>query len=165
MTTSHQKFTITVFIAYLIAVLLIGFWPTPVDRPLAGALTKGIAWLHRHGMPGFIGYSDIEFVANVVFFIPMGIITTLWNKNPMRSVAIGTYASLSIELLQELVLPQRYPSVFDIIANTIGAAIGAFLLHPLIAWLIARHDSRALALEKEYDEFDDLMESRPANDE
>lgn len=160
MKTSHFRLTILVFAAYLVAVLLIGFWPIPVDRPLAGFLAQFISWLHHIGMPESIGYREIEFVANVLFFVPMGTITTLWIKNPWRSIALATYASLIIEILQELLLPERLSSVSDIVANTFGAILGALLFYPLTVRLIHRYDSDRLARKQEYELLENLMKPR-----
>jgi len=46
----------------------------------------------------------------------------------LRAIAIGATLSLSIELLQWLAIPGRVTSLGDWIANTLGAALGAWLL-------------------------------------
>ena len=119
---------------YVATLIAIAFWPTPIDRPITGALSKSIDLLHRRGLPNFIGYKDIEFMANVLLFIPVGGIIATWNNNLGRTIVFATYASLSIELVQELTLPQRFATVMDIVANTIGAAIGGVVFPTLLAW-------------------------------
>ncbi|WP_313811129.1 VanZ family protein [Glutamicibacter sp.] len=140
MKTSHLRLSIAVFLTYLIAVLLVAFWPVPVDRPIRGSLDGFIEWLHRHGLPKIFGYREIEFTANILFFVPMGSILAMWNNNRFVAVSIATYVSISIETVQELALPQRYSSVFDILANTLGAVLGTFLFYPLVNLLITRYD-------------------------
>ena len=75
--------------AYLVALVLIVFWPTPVDRPAAGTLHSLIVWIHSHGVPTFIGYNTIEFTANIVMFVPMGIIASGWIKKAWLGAALG----------------------------------------------------------------------------
>ncbi len=112
---------------YLVALVLIVFWPTPVDRPAANDLNNFIAWMHRHGVPTFIGYGKIEFSANIVMFIPMGIIASVWTKRAWAGLLVGFAASVCIELGQALFLAERFASVIDVLANTLGAGIGATL--------------------------------------
>ncbi|WP_160320856.1 hypothetical protein [Arthrobacter alpinus] len=49
-TTSH-KIAVVLAIIYFAALAGILFWPSPVDRPITGALTHVIMWLHSHGLP------------------------------------------------------------------------------------------------------------------
>lgn len=111
--------------AYLLALAFIVFWPVPVDKPAAGTLTKLIAWLHRHGMPEFIDYAQIEFSSNILLFVPMGIIAAVWTKNAWLGLWIGFLSSCIIETGQALFLAARFPSALDLLANTLGAGIGA----------------------------------------
>ncbi|WP_209676685.1 VanZ family protein [Arthrobacter stackebrandtii] len=110
---------------YGVAVIAIVFWPTPVDRPAAGGLKATLEWLHQHGLPQAIGYNQVEFSANVAMFIPMGIIAAAYFKNVLLGALAGAFASSLIELSQALFLPARYASGLDVVANTLGAAIGA----------------------------------------
>ncbi len=122
--------------AYLVALALIVFWPTPVDKPAAGFLDQTISWLHHHGMPKFVGYAQIEFSSNILLFVPMGVIASVRLKSVWLSVGIGFLASCIIELSQALFLSARVPSVLDVVANTLGAAVGAgiyFLAHRRLA--------------------------------
>lgn len=128
MTRAHQslhRIAVGVIAAYLMALALIVFWPVPVDKPAAGTLTKLIAWLHRHGMPEFIDYAQIEFSSNILLFVPMGIIAALSTRNAWWGLGIGFLTSCTIELGQALFLAARFPSTLDVLANTLGASIGA----------------------------------------
>jgi glycopeptide antibiotics resistance protein len=70
----------------------------------------------------------INFVGNIVMFIPIGILLPLlWKKydRAWRTVGIGFLLSLIIEILQ---LPQmRSSDVDDLWLNTLGACIGYVL--------------------------------------
>ena len=70
-------------------------------------------------------YTVLEFVANVALFVPFGVLWSLAapRLRPMAVVALGLAISCGIELVQ-LLLPSRVPSVSDIVANTLGAALG-----------------------------------------
>ena len=98
---------------YLVALVLIVFWPTPVDRPAAANLNRFIDWMHSHGVPAFIGYRDIEFGANIALFIPM------W-FGPL----LGLLTSILIEVSQATFLAERFASGLDVVANTAGAVTG-----------------------------------------
>jgi len=83
----------------------------------------GIAWF---------GQGWIEFVANILLFLPLGaLLTVMWAK-PWWSLLVAVALSVAAELVQ-LLLPARFPSLRDIVANAVGAAIGV-----LIGWLILR---------------------------
>lgn len=111
--------------AYLVALALIVFWPTPVDKPAAGSLQLVIDWLHGHGMPTFIDYAQIEFSSNILLFVPMGIIAAVWTRKAWFGLGIGFLTSCVIELGQALFLAARFPSGLDVLANALGAGIGA----------------------------------------
>ena len=91
-------------------------------------------------------YAVWEFIANIVLFLPVGVLWVLWvQQSTARSLSwwwaapIGLTLSAIIEATQALVLPDRFADVRDLIANTLGSAIGA----ALTAWLIASLHARA----------------------
>ncbi|MGZ0711733.1 VanZ family protein (plasmid) [Coraliomargarita sp. W4R53] len=105
--------------AYALALALIVFWPTPVDRNAAGllqAISAAIPWL---------SYSVIEFTANIVLFVPLGALgAMLLPRRPVLVIAIALGVTVIIESVQALLLAQRTPSGLDIVANTFGAVVG-----------------------------------------
>lgn len=124
----RYRISLIITITYLIALLLIVFWPTLVDKPISGTLTEAIRWLHGIGMPKFIGYNKIEFAANILLFIPMGYIAATWLRKPWMALLLGFLVSGVVELGQSLWLPARFSSVLDIVANTLGAGVGIAIL-------------------------------------
>lgn len=123
---ARLRWLIAAGMAYALVVAAVAFWPTPVDRPVDGALATTLGWLHRHGLAPEFGYTQLEFLANVAFFVPLGLIAGLW-LGPRRwwlAVACGAAASAVIETVQLLFLAERVASWSDIAANTIGAAAG-----------------------------------------
>jgi VanZ family protein len=102
--------------------------------PEAGALAFLGVW------PRYLTAFDI--VVNVAAYVPFGILVGLalarrW-RHPELLLAVtaaGAMLSLSLEALQSL-LPGRFASIVDLMANAAGAALGALLApwlgHPLL---------------------------------
>ena len=121
-----------VTVAYLAVVAWITLNPAPGDpagNPLLRLLLRAVS-----AMPGlgWVDYAVAEFSANVLLFVPMGLLFTLvlgrWRW--WLAVAIGVVATLTIEFVQ-LFLPARFSTASDLIANTLGTLLGvgiAFLL-------------------------------------
>ena len=131
---------------YFAALAGILFWPSPVDKPIGSELSQLIAWLHNFGIPTWlVGYKQIEFAANILLFIPFGVILTLrlHRKWWWLAVPIAAIASGAVELAQALFLPQRFPSGSDILANTSGALVGALVV--LFIWSLRRRRALRMA--------------------
>ena len=84
-------------------------------------------YLHERGW--FVGteYLDIEFLANVGMFVPLGVLAALLVPHRARwaLLLIGTAFSAFIESYQALFLPGRYPELRDIVSNSLGFLLGA----------------------------------------
>lgn len=125
------------FVAFVV------FWPSPVDKPVAGMLDRVIAELHERGVPAFVDYEFIEFSANVALFIPIGILfglalpMTWW----LAMFLLGPALSGAIELIQRELLAERYATLSDLIANSTGATVGV-LLALLLRAIVAQRDDR-----------------------
>lgn len=119
---------------YLLVLSLIAFLPSPVDQNASGFIARVLRFLHRNGAPGWFDYSLIESGANVLLFIPFGILVAAYL--PLRRVwlalPVGTVASICIELGQELFRPERVATPPDVLANALGAAIGTVVLYGLM---------------------------------
>jgi glycopeptide antibiotics resistance protein len=115
--------------AYVVALALIAFWPTPVDKNLGGGLSTALQWIYDQGGPRWLRYNTVEFFSNVVLFLPIGLFVTALAR-PGRwwlALLFGLGATITIELGQHVFLPARFASVFDLLANTLGAALGLLL--------------------------------------
>lgn len=125
-----------VFLAFIV------FWPSPIDQPVAGLLSRAISELHERGVPAFIDYEFIEFGANIVLFIPVGFMLGL--SIPLRwfvlALVLGPMLSAAIEIAQRVLLEERYATMADVIANSIGATIGVLLAIGLRATVALRDD-------------------------
>ena len=106
---------------WLLAALVIA-WATltpqlgPPRRPFVWCVTCGPNWL-----------SDV--IANVALFVPLGAALVYSRVRPLRALVIGAVASIAIEALQRVgVASGRTPALADIVANSIGAAAGAWTM-------------------------------------
>lgn len=125
-TKARHRITVLSMI-YLATLACIGFWPSPVDRPMSGFLNDLFSVLQKHALTAGIDYKFVETAANVCLFVPMGVLAAL--LLPARrwwlAALIGLPTSAAIEAVQFLALSQRDASLRDIMANTLGALIGA----------------------------------------
>lgn len=141
----HHRIAMTLGVSYLVAVLLIVLWPSPVDRPATGTLHAILSWLHQRGMPQFINYNFVEFTANIAMFIPMGILTSTLLRNGWLGVIAGTLASCLIEFAQAVFLPARFASGMDVLANSLGTGLGVAMYY----LVRSRRQTRTLEQEDE----------------
>jgi glycopeptide antibiotics resistance protein len=122
---------------YLVGLAGVAFWPTPVDRPVAGRLQTVLFALHHSGLPVLINYSFVEFASNILMFVPIGALASLafpaFHRG--RIVLSAFLVSCGIELGQLLFLHDRVPSAMDIVANTSGAMLGIWVLGAVEDWL------------------------------
>lgn len=121
------------FLLYIGVLALVVFWPSPVDQNSAGTLRIILGKLHGIGMPGWINYGFVETIANVLMFIPFGLIGAAWlnSERTWLAAAGGIAASCLIEASQALLLPNRFATIYDVTANSLGAALGCIAVY---AW-------------------------------
>ena len=75
---------------------------------------------------GYIEYFLINFLGNIILFMPFGfIIPLLWNVSNKKVIVIGTCISFFIEISQLLLA--RGTDVDDLILNTSGVILGLLL--------------------------------------
>lgn len=120
---------------YVAAVAFIVFWPTHVDSGESGeTLARILADGHARGwLPGWFGYGQVEWLSNVVMFVPGGLLFT-WLLRPARTWLVplgGLACTLAIETTQHF-MPGRTSSPLDVLANTLGCAIGWVLALALV---------------------------------
>ncbi len=126
-------------LAYLVATTLLITW-APFD----------FAWPMQHGLTDIWSWSDL--VLNVVMFLPLGF---FWQSAHARSGGnawwvVGLYGAFLSAVIEggQLFLASRYTSLFDVVTNGMGAALGARafeLLRPRIR--VGSGAVSALALE------------------
>lgn len=114
------------FIAYLIALSFVVFLPAREAGTVTGFVGVIAGWLSMLGIPLDAAGIAVEFVANIVLFLPFGALVrllkpTLWNWWQVALLAAAS--SGTIEVIQ-LLIPGRVTALSDVIANTLGALAG-----------------------------------------
>jgi VanZ family protein len=114
---------------YLVALGSVVFSPsdqaTEIPGPIAWVFDLADA-LQANFEPGYIA---LEFVANIGLFVPFGILVRLAFARPpwWLVLLLGFATTLTIELVQST-LPTRFSTLSDVIANTLGTAVGLLLV-------------------------------------
>jgi len=131
---------------YGAVVALAVFWPTPIDRDYRGSIIRVLEVLHRYGIPDWFGYAALEFTANIAMFVPLGflIFYVLPRSRWWLALVICPALSILIEITQGVALAQRFASIGDVVANSLGGLVGALLALALRS-VINRRDRRMLA--------------------
>ncbi|MBS1907077.1 MAG: VanZ family protein [Actinobacteria bacterium] len=125
-------------VPYAIWILLLTLLPAEE----AGRVTGIVAVIARvaasWGAPFDAVYAVLEFAANIVLFAPLGMLLALaWRRaSAVVLIAAGGAGSVAIELVQ-LAIPGRFSALSDVIANTLGTAVGVLLVRA-----IGRHRRR-----------------------
>ena len=107
-------------------IVLATFYPFEFSQDLWNSLGQGFA--------GFFEWPSLkDFIENVLLFVPFGFLLYYRRTSVTRKVLIISLAaiaggafSLAVELAQ-MGFPGRDPSAFDVLANTLGASVGAVL--------------------------------------
>jgi hypothetical protein len=116
-------------VLYVGYVLIVTLYPFAFGGSFSGRLAQFFA-----GFPRDIkGIADKDFVYNVFFFVPLGMLLYCSLKSPERSRTVtilialvaGGALSFIIELCQAFF--GRHPSASDVFANMLGGACGALL--------------------------------------
>jgi glycopeptide antibiotics resistance protein len=115
--------------AYLVTLALIALWPTQVDRGASGTISRVLARLHSYGVPDWVNYALVEYTANVLLFLPVGLlgVVLIGASRWWLAVGAGFLLSCVIETSQLVFRPSRVATLLDIMANTTGAVFGALL--------------------------------------
>ncbi len=72
---------------------------------------------------GYLNYFLINFLGNIIMFMPFGFfVPLLWKMSNIKVIAIGFCSSLFIELCQLLLA--RATDIDDLMLNTVGTILG-----------------------------------------
>ena len=79
---------------------------------------------------------SLDFAANIIMFMPLGLGLALWTGRRWRTVAICMATTVFIEAMQVRVVAGRDSSLGDLVANTLGGWLGGelALLWTTIVW-------------------------------
>lgn len=84
--------------------------------------------LHRHGYLLTIDNNEIEFLANIALFVPVGMFLLLLFGTRLWWLALAASFGLTafIEIAQRSI-PGRVPDERDLLANGLGAVVGVLI--------------------------------------
>lgn len=110
---------------YLAFVAWVTLTPQAYASQHLAILYRVLDALHRRGYLLSIDDVELEFLANIALFVPVGMFLLLLVGTRLWWVAVAASFAMSsfIEIAQR-VIPGRVPDDQDVLANTIGAAIG-----------------------------------------
>ena len=121
--------------AYLALVGWLTLGPQPLDAGGRGLLQRVIRFLSGDNTLDWITYALVEFTANIVLFVPVGVLFVLllgWRRWWLAGL-LGVALTASIEFAQ-LFLRDRVADPRDVVSNSIGAIIGVTLVLVVTAW-------------------------------
>jgi len=114
-------------IAYLV---LVG-WITL--SPQSGIEEQSIVWLFVEFFGQFpatewMTFSTVEFLANIALFVPFGLffVLLLGRRQWWLAIVLSVATTIGIEFTQQFI-GGRVSDVRDIVANSVGGAVGAIL--------------------------------------
>ena len=112
--------------------------------PSADVPASSVMWLveigNGLGLPGpLVVPSRVEFIANVLVLVPVSFLgSVLLPRLDWRAwTAYGFVLSGTVEMAQALLLPARSATFKDVVANALGALLGAFAF-TLAVWAYDR---------------------------
>lgn len=120
--------TVVVAATYAVALALVGLWPQTVDDDIDVTAWPPVRWMtSAFGLTTVQGYDVVQFVANVAMFVPLGVLALVVRRRTtlVQATVAGAGVSVLIELLQHWLRPERVASPQDVVANALGAALGA----------------------------------------
>lgn len=132
--------------AYLVFVGWLTLTPQPIDGREQEFIVRVIDGLHRRGILESLDYNRLEFLANIGLFVPVGAFVVLLIGARWWWVALlGCFALTGfIEAAQNLI-PGRVPDERDLLANSVGGAIGVLVALVLAAPAEIRHSKERRA--------------------
>ncbi len=142
-------FARVMLVPYALALALIVWLPATAASKVTGIVFRLARFVSEHSTISLATSSMVfEFLANIALFVPLGLLlVAAWPRsNAWVVLLLGYSASATIELVQTL-LPSRYPTLSDVIANTIGTAIGCLAVRLFVQRHPAPRTVRASTVE------------------
>lgn len=142
-------------VPYTVALALIVWLPATAASKVTGVVFRIARFVSAHtDISLTTSYAVFEFLANIALFVPLGLllVAAFPRANAWVVLLIGYSASATIELVQTL-LPSRYPTLSDVIANALGTAIGCLIARVFVR----RHPPRAMPVEQATATWDEVV--------
>ncbi|WP_166981500.1 VanZ family protein [Paramicrobacterium fandaimingii] len=126
---------------YAVFIGAVTLTPDPFGTGVEGTIDRVIDAFSQHPLTAWMTYDVVEFTANIGMFVPLGLFVAVW-AGPRRwwvGIVVGAAYTIVIESFQGILLAAtRYATLSDVIANTLGAIIGAVLARLIHAFVVAR---------------------------
>ena len=131
MTRLPRTLLIAALILLIVIVAVITLAPMPLDRPIRRVIITVFTVFNDIGLRPRLHYSLFERFANVVLFVPVGVLLAklLPHNRWWVATIVAFIGSVGVETVQALALPNRIASPIDVILNTVGALGGALIMH------------------------------------
>lgn len=115
-------------IPFLAGLALLTLTPSRVENTMPNLLDLVLSASRRVGWD-WLDFTRLEIIANVLVFVPVGILAFILVPRSLWPLAVilGPALSLCIEVAQRVALPHRAATVTDVVANSGGALIGVFV--------------------------------------
>ena len=125
----HPALSLTLGI-YLVALAWLTLTPSSTSGEALSILRRLLLVMQSIDALAWVRYDQVEFVANIALFVPMGVLMTLLlgRRGWWAALAVGVIASCWIELAQYVWLPSRVADPRDLVSNSIGTAIGVIVV-------------------------------------
>ncbi|MGB3375157.1 MAG: VanZ family protein [Microbacterium sp.] len=128
----RRRWAVYGLFCYGLVVAIVLFSPVSYS----GIVNRISEWLALGFGLDWFGSGWIEFSANVLMFVPLGLFLVLLIGRIGYGIVLAAVSSAGAELIQ-FIIPSREPALRDVLANTLGAVLGA-----LIAALLLRRGVR-----------------------
>src|SRR5690554_5617527 len=139
----RQSILTVATVGYLAWVGWLTLGPQPLDANGRGFLHRIIRFISGDNTLDWITFALVEFTANIVLFVPVGVLFALllgWSRWWL-ALLLGVALTVSIEAAQ-LFIPNRVTDPRDVVSNSIGAVIGVAIVLLFAAWKVRRAPSR-----------------------
>lgn len=116
-------------VGYLLFVGFTVWLPAAVSSTVTGLVGVMARWVAEAGIAPYQPSAVVlEILANVALFVPVGLLLPFaWPRLRLWQVTLaGGLLSVVIETVQGL-MPSRFPTLSDVIANTTGTFLGAVI--------------------------------------
>jgi len=135
----RQPVLAVVTACYLAFVGWVTLGPQPLDASESGLLRRFIRFLNGYDLLRWVSYGLVEFVANILLFVPVGALFLLLLSRRWWWLAglLGVALSVVIEFAQ-IFLRHRVADPRDIVSNSVGTIIGVVLVLAVVSWAAGR---------------------------
>ena len=116
-------------IPFLLALGLLTLMPVRVEQAAPTLLASVLSFIRDDLSWTWLGFAQLEVIANVLVFVPVGILAFLVTPRRVWGLAFAAGPALSvlIEAWQAVALPERAATFADVLANSAGSTLGVGL--------------------------------------